>query len=50
MAATPSGADLEQKVAMLEKTMQEREKTIAELKQHIGTLTKNDDVVQVRHS
>lgn len=47
---TPVGAELGQKVIMLEKTVLEREKTIAELKEQIGSLTKKDNnIEQVIH-
>ena len=43
---TPMDAELGQKVATLEKTLLEREKTIAELKEEISSLTKKDNCIK----
>lgn len=42
------GVELGQRVTVLEKTVLEREKTIAELTHQIGILKKENDVVQVK--
>ena len=44
---SPQGEDLGRKIAMLEKTMLERERMISELKGQIGELKKDTNSIQV---